>query len=121
MNFETFNLHPEVMAGVRALGYTTPTPIQSQAIPLVMQGRDIIGLAQTGTGKTAAFVLPILNKLMDCPRGKLNVLIMAPTRELAEQIDLQVTELGCNTGLRNAAIYGGVGMDQQVQKLRQRH
>ena len=106
------------MAGVRALGYTIPTPIQAQAIPLVMQGRDIIGLAQTGTGKTAAFVLPILHKLMDCQRGKLNVLIMAPTRELAEQIDSQVTELGRQTGLRNAAIYGGVPMEQQVQKLR---
>ncbi len=67
MNFETFNFHPSIMAGVRALGYTIPTPIQLQTIPPIMQGRDIIGLAQTGTGKTAAFVLPILQHLRQNP------------------------------------------------------
>ncbi|MHC4244744.1 MAG: DEAD/DEAH box helicase, partial [Planctomycetota bacterium] len=69
MNFETFNFHPSIMAGVRALGYSIPTPIQLQAIPPIMQGRDVIGLAQTGTGKTAAFVLPILERLRSAPRG----------------------------------------------------
>jgi ATP-dependent RNA helicase RhlE len=68
MNFDTFNFHPSIMAGVRALGYSIPTPIQLQAIPPIMQGRDVIGLAQTGTGKTAAFVLPILESLRSGPR-----------------------------------------------------
>ena len=118
MNFESFNLHPDIMSGVRALGFSTPTPIQLQAIPPALKGQDLIGLAQTGTGKTAAFVLPVLHRLMNLPRGRLNALIVAPTRELAEQTDAAITELGRQTGLRNAAIYGGVNMDQQVTKLR---
>ncbi|TET26789.1 MAG: DEAD/DEAH box helicase, partial [Dehalococcoidia bacterium] len=85
MNFETFNFHPRVMAGVRELGYITPTPIQLKSIPPIMQGRDLIGLAQTGTGKTAAFVLPVLQRLLQCPRGRVGALIISPTRELAEQ------------------------------------
>jgi len=85
MNFETFNFHPSIMASVRALGYSVPTPIQSQTIPPIMQGRDVIGLAQTGTGKTAAFVLPILQHLRQNPRGCIRALIISPTRELAEQ------------------------------------
>ncbi len=76
MSFETFNLHPSVMAGVRALGYSMPTPIQSQVIPPIMQGRDVIGLAQTGTGKTAAFVLPILQHLRQNPRKRIRALII---------------------------------------------
>jgi len=70
MNFETFNFHPSIMAGIRALGYVTPTSIQLQSIPPIMQGCDLIGLAQTGTGKTAAFVLPILHSLLPGPRGR---------------------------------------------------
>src|SRR5919202_506627 len=96
------------MRGVEDVGYTTPTPIQSQAIPPVMQGRDVMGLAQTGTGKTAAFVLPILQRLLDGPRGHVRALILAPTRELAEQIHEAITALGKHTGLRSTAIYGGV-------------
>ena len=80
MSFESFNLQPSVMAGVQAQGYTTPTPIQLQTIPAIMQGRDVIGLAQTGTGKTAAFALPILNKLSQGKRGQLRALVIAPTR-----------------------------------------
>jgi len=118
MSFETFNFHPSVIAGVRALGYTTPTPIQVRAIPPIMQGRDVIGLAQTGTGKTAAFVLPILQRLLQCPRGRVNALIISPTRELAEQTCEAISELGRQTGLRSIAIYGGVGMQQQIQGLR---
>ena len=118
MNFESFNLNPGVMAGVRALGYTTPTPIQVKAIPPIMQGRDVIGLAQTGTGKTAAFVLPILQRLLQSPRGRVNALIISPTRELAEQTCEAISELGRHTGLRSIAIYGGVGMQQQIQGLR---
>jgi ATP-dependent RNA helicase RhlE len=118
VNFETFNFHPSVMAGVRALGYTTPTPIQVRAIPPIMQGRDVIGLAQTGTGKTAAFVLPILQRLLQSPRGQVNALIISPTRELAEQTCEAIGELGQQTGLRSLAIYGGVSMVQQIQGLR---
>jgi len=118
MSFETFNFHPSVIAGVRALGYTTPTPIQVRAIPPIMLGRDVIGLAQTGTGKTAAFVLPILQRLLQSPGGRVNALIISPTRELAEQTCEAITELGKQTGLRSIAIYGGVGMEQQKQGLR---
>lgn len=117
MNFNTFNLHPNVLAGVKALGYTTPTPIQSEAIPPVLQGRDVIGLAQTGTGKTAAFVLPLLHRLINCPRGRVNALIISPTRELAEQTCQTINELGFKTGLRSVAVYGGVSMDRQVRAI----
>jgi len=119
VNFESFNLNPSIMAGVRALGYVTPTPIQEKAIPPIMEGRDLIGLAQTGTGKTAAFVLPILQRLMNSPRRRTGALIISPTRELAEQIHEAASELGRHTGLRSVSIYGGVGMDPQVRKLRQ--
>ena len=118
MSFETFNFHPSIMAGVRALGYLSPTPIQVQSIPPIMQGRDLIGLAQTGTGKTAAFVLPILQRLLRGPRGRIRALIISPTRELAEQTCEAVNELGKQTGLRSIAIYGGVSMDQQTRRLR---
>jgi ATP-dependent RNA helicase RhlE len=117
MSFETFNFHPSIMAGVRALGYTKPTPIQLQAIPPIMHGRDIIGLAQTGTGKTAAFVLPILQRLLQGPRGRTRALIISPTRELAEQTTEAINDLGKQTGLRGIAIYGGVSMEQQTRQL----
>lgn len=117
MSFETFDLHPSIMAGVQAAGYVTPTPIQLKSIPPIMQGRDLIGLAQTGTGKTAAFVLPILQRLLQRPRGRIGALIISPTRELAEQTYEAVTELGRQTGLRSLTIYGGVGMQQQKQGL----
>jgi len=118
MSFETFNFHPSIMAGVRALGYTTPTPIQLKSIPPIMQGRDILGLAQTGTGKTAAFVLPILQRLLQGPRGQVRALIISPTRELAEQTCEAIGELGQHTGLRSLAIYGGVSMEHQTRELR---
>ena len=118
MNFETFNLNPRVAAGVKQLGYTTPTPIQTQAIPVVMQGRDVMGLAQTGTGKTAAFGLPILHRLMDGPRGHVRALIVAPTRELAEQINDAISEMGQQTRLRTVTVYGGVSINPQIHKLR---
>ena len=118
MNFDTFNFHPSIRAGVLALGYTIPTPIQAQAIPPILQGRDIIGLAQTGTGKTAAFVLPILESLRSGPRGCVRALIVSPTRELAEQICEVINDLGGRTGLHSSTIYGGVNMDQQIRNLR---
>jgi len=117
MNFETFNFHPSIMAGVRALGYAVPTPIQVRAIPPIMQGRDIIGLAQTGTGKTAAFVLPILQHLRQNPRGRIRALIISPTRELAEQTCDVISKLGSKTSLQSVTIYGGVSMEQQNRGL----
>ena len=118
MNFETFNFHPSIMAGVRALGYSIPTPIQSQGIPPIMQGRDVIGLAQTGTGKTAAFALPILQCLQSDSRGRIRALVISPTRELAEQISEVFNDLGSRSGLQSVTIYGGVSMDQQIRNLR---
>ena len=118
MSFETFNFHPSIMAGVRALGYVIPTPIQLKSIPPIMQGRDVIGLAQTGTGKTAAFVLPILQHLLRSPRGRVGALIISPTRELAEQTCETIRDLGQQTRLRSVAIYGGVSINQQILKLR---
>ncbi|PLX78042.1 MAG: RNA helicase [Desulfuromonas sp.] len=119
MEFNTFHFHPLVAAGVTAAGYATPTPIQSMAIPKVMAGDDVMGLAQTGTGKTAAFALPILHRLLNGRRGQVRALIVAPTRELAEQINSSFKELGQKTGLRSLAIYGGVGINPQIARLRQ--
>jgi ATP-dependent RNA helicase RhlE len=117
MKFESFNLHPNVADGVKSAGYTLPTPIQEQAIPLVMQGRDVMGLAQTGTGKTAAFVLPILHRLIQGKRGLLRALIVAPTRELAEQIHREIVTLGQRIRPRSVTIYGGVGIEPQIRNL----
>ncbi len=118
MNFEQFNLDSRLMVGIKKAGYDTATPIQEAAIPAALRGRDIIGTAQTGTGKTAAFVLPILNKLLDGPRNVTRVLIVTPTRELAEQIHDVVKALSAGTRLRSATIYGGVGPAPQVKALR---
>ncbi|MCB0094799.1 MAG: DEAD/DEAH box helicase [Caldilineaceae bacterium] len=118
MKFEELALDPRILAAVRAVGFETPTPIQQQAIPLVLAGRDVLGLAQTGTGKTAAFALPILNRLTQGPLRRIRALIVAPTRELAEQINQTNVELGQKTKIRSAAIYGGVGKGPQLQALR---
>ena len=120
MNFDTFDLHPDIMAGVKAVGYTRPTPIQHQAIPPILQGKDVIGLAQTGTGKTAAFVLPLLQLLRSGPRGQIRALIISPTRELAEQISEVINSLGAKTGLRSITVFGGVSMEQQIRALHRR-
>ena len=119
MSFTAFNLHPEITAGVAAAGYTVATPIQQQAIPPVLEGRDVMGLAQTGTGKTAAFALPILQRLLNGKRGTIRALIVAPTRELAEQIHESITALGQQTGLKSVTVYGGVNIKPQIQKLRE--
>ena len=118
MNFTQFEFNPKITAGIEACNYETPTPIQEQAIPAILEGRDIMGLAQTGTGKTAAFVLPILQRLLSGPRGKVRTLIVAPTRELAEQIHSDITKLAAQTGIRSMAVYGGVGKLPQVKKVR---
>jgi ATP-dependent RNA helicase RhlE len=118
MNFDSFDLYPQIVAGVQALGYSTPTPIQRQAIPPALKGQDVLGLAQTGTGKTAAFVLPILQRLAKRPRGRIGALVIAPTRELTDQISTTFEALGRQTRLRSLPIYGGVPMAPQVRDLR---
>ena len=118
MSFEQFSFDRRIAAGVKSVGYTTPTPIQKQAIPVVLQGRDMLGLAQTGTGKTAAFVLPILQRLSQGPRGKVRALIVAPTRELAEQIHQEIVKLGRDTKVRSVTVYGGVSKRPQLAALK---
>lgn len=118
MNFKNFNLHPKINAGVKAAGFSDPTPIQASAIPKIMQKRDIVGLAQTGTGKTAAFGLPLLHNLMPGQRNSVRALILAPTRELAEQIDTSLKLLGKFSGLRSMTIYGGTGLKPQIDRLK---
>lgn len=118
MSFEQFSFDRRIAAGVKSVAYTIPTPIQQRAIPVILQGRDILGLAQTGTGKTAAFVLPILQSLSQGPRGKVRALIVAPTRELAEQINQEIVKLGRNTKIRSVTIYGGVSKGPQLAALR---
>ena len=118
MNFEQFSLDPRIGAGIKAMGYVTPTPIQQQAIPVVLQGRDVLGIAQTGTGKTAAFVLPILQRLTQGPQHRVRVLIVAPTRELAEQIHQASVDLAKKMRVRSVTVYGGVSRHRQVAALR---
>jgi ATP-dependent RNA helicase RhlE len=118
VNFEQFSLDRRISDAVKTVGYTTPTPIQQQAIPIVLRGRDVLGLAQTGTGKTAAFLLPILNRLTRGPLRRVRALIVAPTRELAEQIHQMSVDLGRNTKIRSVSIYGGVSKGPQVAALR---
>lgn len=119
MNFNTFDFNPQISAGVNKAGYESPTPIQSKAIPVILDGRDVLGLAQTGTGKTAAFALPILQKLMKGKRGRVRALVLSPTRELAEQTYSAFKQLGGKTGLRMLSIYGGVSAKNQINRLRQ--
>ncbi len=120
MSFEKFKLNEKIMAGVVAAGYKKPTPIQAESIPSIMEGKDLMGLAQTGTGKTAAFVLPILQRLMQGQRGPIRALIVAPTRELSEQTHEAIMQLGRKTGLSSASIYGGVNINTQINRLRSR-
>jgi ATP-dependent RNA helicase RhlE len=118
MGFKTFDFHSNINAGIRTAGYVTPTPIQVQAIPPILMGRDVMGLAQTGTGKTAAFVLPILERLIKGPRGHIRALVVAPTRELAEQTHEAINSLGKQTRLRSVSVYGGVAINPQISKFR---
>jgi ATP-dependent RNA helicase RhlE len=117
VNFSQFSFDPRISAGIEAMGYHTPTPIQQQAIPVVLKGRDVLGLAQTGTGKTAAFVLPILQRLTRGPLHRVRVLIVAPTRELAEQIHQMSADLAQKTRVRSVTVYGGVSRNRQVGAL----
>ncbi len=134
MNFSSFSFHPQIQSNIEAEGYETPTPIQNQAIPAILEGRDLLGLAQTGTGKTAAFALPIIQHLIDnklkvdesAPRAATRpygsparplALILSPTRELASQTCEAIATLGAKTGVYVAAIYGGVTVKSQVKAL----
>jgi ATP-dependent RNA helicase RhlE len=118
MSFDTFGLHPTLLSAVDALGFTDPTPIQQAAIPAILGGRDVIGCAQTGSGKTAAYLLPMLHRLLHGTARGPRALIMLPTRELAVQVDAHRQELSCHTPLRGAAIYGGLPLARQAQILR---
>jgi len=118
LKFSELNLHPELLEGISSMNIITATPIQEQAIPPLLEGKDLIGIAQTGTGKTAAFLLPILNMIMDNPdAGYTQALIIVPTRELALQIDQAVEAYSYFTGASSMAIYGGGdGMDFSQEK-----
>lgn len=118
MSFKNFNFHPGIAVGIAACGFTTPTPIQKEAIPSILAGKDIFGLAQTGTGKTAAFVLPLFQRLMSGSRRQARALIIAPTRELTEQIHDEIRKMAGKTHLKSVAIYGGVGKSQQIKAIR---
>ena len=117
--FAELGLSAKVLAAVTAAGYTTPTPIQAQAIPVAVTGRDVLGIAQTGTGKTAAFVIPMITRL-ETGRARARMprsLILAPTRELAAQVEQSFVKYGINHKLDVALLIGGVSMDEQVRKL----
>ena len=117
MSFAQFNLDPRINQAVMRAGYSQPTPIQAAAIPPALLGRDLIGTAQTGTGKTAAFVLPILQKLLSAPGKHTRALIITPTRELADQIHQNFVQFSFGTDIRSTAIYGGVGPSPQIEAL----
>src|SRR5271154_5896262 len=116
MSFNTFGLSPQIMEGVVAMGYIEPTPIQLRAIPLIMAGSDVIGSAQTGTGKTAAFALPILSQLGQHEQ-RTRALVLEPTRELAAQVETAIHDFARFTNLRTAVLYGGVGYGKQLEDL----
>ena len=118
MSFTSFDLHPDLLRGVQAIGFTTPTPIQQAAIPPAMAGRDVLACAVTGSGKTAAYLLPILHRFIGGPRGRTRALVLAPTRELAAQIDEHRQELARQAGIGGAAVVGGVAMGPQEQAFR---
>ncbi|MGD9840879.1 MAG: DEAD/DEAH box helicase [Candidatus Bipolaricaulis sp.] len=118
MDFRSFAFHPRILSGIEAAGYAHPTPIQQQAIPVILEGHDMIGVAQTGTGKTAAFMLPILHRLAERPGDHVRAVVLAPTRELAEQIHQATRLLGRDSGVRSVALYGGVKKRPQAAALR---
>jgi len=117
VTFAELGLVPQVLRAVVDAGYTTPTPIQREAIPLALSGRDLIGLAQTGTGKTAAFTLPIINQLIGGPH-RVRALILAPTRELAVQVEESFRKYGKHSSLKVVPVYGGVALEPQTKALR---
>jgi ATP-dependent RNA helicase RhlE len=118
MPFTSFGLHPDLLRGIKELGFTRPTPIQEQSIPPALEGKDVLACAMTGSGKTAAFLLPILHRLIGKRRGTTRALILTPTRELAAQIDQHLTQLAVHTPISGASVIGGVGMGPQEHAFR---
>ena len=118
MPFSSLKLHPSLLKGIKELGFTRPTPIQVDAIPPALAGKDVLACAMTGSGKTAAFLLPILHHLMEKPRGTTRALVITPTRELAAQILEDTNDLAVHTPISAAAVFGGVGMGPQEHALR---
>src|SRR5256885_985249 len=118
MPFKALGLHPLLVQATHEMRYVEPTPIQAQAIPAILAGRDLIATAQTGTGKTAAFLLPILNRLLTLPHGTTQALVVTPTRELAQQIDDVCLGLAYHTPLRVGLLVGGAPMRPQEKALR---
>src|SRR5450432_3556650 len=118
MSFSALGLDAALVRSVKELGYTRPTPIQADAIPPALEGRDVLACAMTGSGKTAAFVLPIVHKLIDRPRGTTRALVITPTRELAAQILESINDLSVHTPITCAAVFGGVGMGPQEHAFR---
>src|ERR687897_2056018 len=118
MPFTQLKLNPALLKAIKELGFIRPTPIQAEAIPPAVEGRDVIATAQTGSGKTAAFLLPIINRLIDRPRRTTKALVLAPTRELAAQILEDFDALSVHTPITGAAVYGGVGMGPQEHAFR---
>jgi ATP-dependent RNA helicase RhlE len=116
--FRSLDLHPSLLRGIKELGFARPTPIQASAIPPALEGRDVLACAATGSGKTAAFLLPILHRLIDAPRGRTRALVLTPTRELAAQILEDLGQLAVHTPLTGAAVFGGVGMGPQEHAFR---
>src|SRR5512139_92015 len=118
MDFRSLDLHPDLLKGLKDLGFTRPTPIQADAIPPALAGRDLLACAMTGSGKTAAFLLPILHRLIARPRGTTRALVLTPTRELAAQIVEELNNLAVHTPITAAAVFGGVGMGPQEHAFR---
>ena len=118
MPFTHFKLHPNLLKGIKDLGFTRPTPSQADAIPPALEGRDVLACAMTGSGKTAAFLLPIAHHLISRPRGVTRALIVTPTRELAAQILDDLNDLAVHTPVMGAAVFGGVGMGPQEHAFR---
>ena len=118
MPFTSFGLHPNLLKGLKELGFTRPTPIQADAIPPALAGRDVLACATTGSGKTAAFLLPVVHQLIGRPRGVTRALVITPTRELAAQIVADLNDLAVHTPITGAAVFGGVGMGPQEHAFR---
>ncbi len=118
MTFKDLNLHENLQQGLQDIGFSEPTPIQEQSIPLLLEGKDVLGAAQTGTGKTGAFVIPIINQIINKPKDGIQALILSPTRELAQQIDEQIFALGYHTGITSATIIGGEDFSRQADAIR---
>src|SRR6476646_2374668 len=118
MPFTALSLHPSLIRAAKDLGYAEPTPVQGGAIPPALAGRDVLATAQTGTGKTAAFLLPVLHRLLAAPRGTTRALVLSPTRELAEQIEAAARDLARHTNVRTALVVGGRPEGPQERSLR---